>query len=78
MRHQWPTDKFELLEKVVPGWKFSVPVCGFVLSSNSEQELQTHQAGFTWATAPSVLLHQDTDGLYVERLLARLLALLPA
>ncbi|HSN79280.1 MAG TPA: hypothetical protein VLR44_02755, partial [Rhodoferax sp.] len=64
LRHQWPTDKFELLEKVVSGWKFSVPVCGFVLSSNSEQELQTHQAGFTWATAPSVLLHQDTDGLY--------------
>jgi hypothetical protein len=67
-----------LLEKVVPAWKFSGPVCGFVLSSNSEQELQTHQAGFTWATAPSVLLHQDTDGFYVERLLATLRALLPA
>jgi hypothetical protein len=78
LRHQWPTDKFDLLEKVVPAWKFSVPVCGFVLSSNSEQELQTHQAGFTWATAPSVLLHQDTDGFYVERLLATLRALLPA
>ena len=78
LRHQWPADKFHLLENVVPHWKFSVPVSGFVLSANTEQELQKHQMGFTWATAPSVLLHQDADGLYVERLLSLLLARLPA
>lgn len=76
LRHQWPADKFYLLEKVVPNWKFSVPVCGFVLSGNSEQELQTHQAGFTWASAPSVLLHQDVDGLYIDQLLSHLLSLI--
>jgi len=73
LRHQWPQDKFDLLEKVVPSWQFSVPICGFVLSSNSQAELHKIQPGFTWATAPAVLLHQDMEGKYVERLLAELL-----
>lgn len=77
LRHQWPTDKFHLLENVVPNWKFSVPVSGFVLSGNTEQELQTHQPGFTWAAAPPVLLHQDADGHYVQALLSALLKRLP-
>lgn len=78
LRHQWPTDKFHLLEHGVPQWRFSVPVRGFVLSGNTEQELQMHQPGFTWAKAPSVLLQQDADGQYVQRLLGELRALLPA
>ena len=79
LRHQWPADKFHLLENVVPKWNFSVPVSGFVLSANTEQELQTHQPGFTWATAPSVLLHQDVEGNYVSQLLLTLLCrLVPA
>lgn len=76
LRHQWPVDKFHLLQNVVPNWKFSVPVCGFVLSGNTEQALQTHQAGFTWATAPSVLLQQDAQGGYIRRLLLHLRGLL--
>ena len=59
-----------------PSWQFSVPVCGFVLSSNSEAEL--NKIDHSWASAPSVLLHQDADGFYVERLLAHLRGLLPA
>ena len=78
LRHQWPQDKFDLLEKTVPSWKFSVPICGFVLSSNTESELRKIRTEFSWSSAPSVLLHQDADGDYVERLLGKLLALLPA
>ncbi len=78
LRHQWPQDKFDLLEKVVPTWQFSVPVCGYVLSANSETELARIQPGFLWSKAPSILLHQDTDGAYVERLLDQLRARLPS
>lgn len=78
LRHQWPQDKFDLLEKVVPSWTFSVPVRGFVLSANSQAELQKIRPGFVWSSAPSVLLHQDGEGAYVEHLLVALLALLPA
>ena len=77
LRHQWPQDKFDLLEKIVPAWEFSVPVRGFVLSANSQVELQKIRPGFSWTSAPSVLLHQDADGAYVERLLIALRALLP-
>ncbi len=77
LRHQWPQDKFDLLETVVPSWSFSVPVRGFVLSSNTQVEIDKIQPGFTWEKAPSVLFHQDPTGDYVERLLARLSALLP-
>ncbi len=78
LRHQWPQDKFDLLEKIVPSWSFSVPICGYVLSANSETELARIQPGFLWSNAPSVLMHQDTDGAYVELLLAKLLARLPS
>ena len=78
LRHQWPKDKFDLLETVVPSWGFSVPVRGFVLSANTQAEIDKIQPGFTWDHAPSVLLHQDPNGDYVERLLDRLSALLPA
>ena len=78
LRHQWPAEKFELLEKVVPTWKLSVPVCGYVLSANTEVELKMIQPGFTWSNAPAVLLHQDADGAYVERLLRNVLARLPS
>ena len=77
LRHQWPEDKFKLLEDVVPTWAFSVPVRGYVLSANTEAELRKIRTGFTWAHAPEVLLHQDPDGHYVEVMLERLKALLP-
>ena len=76
LRHQWPQDKFELLETVVPSWKFTVPVRGYVLSANTEAELGKIRPGFSWSGAPSVLLQQDAQGIYVEQLLAKLLALL--
>ena len=77
LRHQWPADKFELLDRVVPSWNFSVPVRGCVLSANSADELDKIRPGFSWASAPSVLLHQDAQGDYVERILSDLLALVP-
>lgn len=76
LRHQWPEDKFRLLEDVVPKWKFSVPICGYVLSANTEAELRKIQPGFSWGSAPSVLLQQDVQGDYVETLLGNVLALL--
>ncbi len=75
LRHQWPQDKFDLLEHVVPSWKFTVPIRGFMLSSNSEAELNKIQPGFQWSKAPSVLVRQDAEGAYVEKLLKELLAL---
>lgn len=78
LRHQWPQDKFHLLETVVPIWRFSVPVRGFVLSANSQAEIDRIQPGFRWDNAPSVLLQQDAQGDYVESLLTRLAKLLPA
>ena len=77
LRHQWPQDKFDLLERIVPSWKFSVPMCGYVLSANTEAELRAIQPGFSWATAPAVLLHQDAQGTYVEKLLRNVLVRLP-
>lgn len=77
LRHQWPEDKFRLLEDVVPKWKFSVPICGYVLSANTEAELSKIQPGFSWSSAPKVLLQQDAQGAYVETLLRNVLALLP-
>lgn len=50
---------------------------GYVLSANSQAELQKTRPGFVWSSAPSVLLRQDADGAYVERLLLSLLELLP-
>lgn len=77
LRHQWPAEKFALLEHVVPTWSFSVPVRGFVLSANSQAEIGKIQPGFTWDQSPSVLLHQDLNGDYIEHMLDRLVALLP-
>ena len=77
LRHQWPQDKFDLLEKIVPKWKFSVPICGYVLSANTEAELSKIQPGFSWSNASKVLLQQDAQGAYVETLLRNVLALLP-
>lgn len=77
LRHQWPQDKFDLLEKIVPTWNFSVPICGYVLSANSEAELARIQPGFVGLNAPSVLMYQDQDGAYVEQLLAKLVSQLP-
>jgi hypothetical protein len=76
LRHQWPADKFRLLEDVVPTWKFSVPICGYVLSGNTEAELRKIQPDFCWGT-PKVLLQQDAQGGYVETLLRDMLELLP-
>lgn len=50
---------------------------GYVLSSNTEAELHKIQPGFLWSSAPAVLLHQDAQGMYVERLLRNVLNLLP-
>ena len=61
----------------MPQWRFSVPICGYVLSANTEAELRKIQPEFSWANAPSVLLAQDAGGDYVETLLGRVLALLP-
>lgn len=77
LRHQWPAEKFRLLEDAVPKWRFSVPICGYVLNANTEAELRKIQPGFSWGNAPSVLLEQDAGGDYVETLLGRVLALLP-
>ena len=77
LRHQWPQDKFDLLQAVVPSWQFSVPVRGYVLSANTQDELSKIRPGFTWSSAPPVLIHQDAQGTFVERLLANLLTLLP-
>jgi len=77
LRHQWPKDKFDLLERIVPSWKFSVPMRGYVLSSNTEVELRRIQPGFLWSSAPPVLLQQDAQGMYVERVLRKVLELLP-
>jgi hypothetical protein len=76
LRHQWPADKFRLLEDVVPTWKFSVPICGYVLSGNTEAELRKIQPDFCWGN-PKVLLQQDAQGGYVETLLRNMLELLP-
>ncbi len=76
LRHQWPEEKFRLLRDVVPKWNFSVPICGYVLSANTEAELRRIQPGFSWSNAPNVLLQQDLQGDYVETLLANVLALL--
>lgn len=76
LRHQWPGEKFRLLEQVVATWKFSVPICGYVLSANTEAELGKIQPDFSWGSAPSVLLQQDVQGDYVETLLGNVLALL--
>lgn len=76
LRHQWPQDKFDLLDQTVPSWKFPVPVRGYVHSANSESELRKIQPGFSWAAAPASLMKQDADGLYVEELLKKLMATL--
>ena len=78
LRLQWPAEKFELLERRVPSWKFTVPIRGFVVSANTEPELRAIQPGFTWASAPAVLLYQDPQALYVETILQRLKPLLGA
>lgn len=69
LRHQWPQDKFDLLNEVVPQWKFSVPVRGFVLSNNTAEDLARHQPGFTWEKDHGCLLHQDAHGRYVSSML---------
>lgn len=69
LRHQWPEDKFRLLEDVVPEWKFSVPICGFVLSTTTAAQLDR--------VKPTCLLYQDPAGEYVDELLKHLLKLLP-
>ena len=33
LRHQWPEEKFRLLGTELPKWNFSVPICGFILST---------------------------------------------
>ena len=76
LRHQWPQDKFELLEQVVPQWNFSVPVRGFVLASNSEDELRRLRPDFRWSADNGCLIHQDERGDYVAHLLGALLGLL--
>ena len=69
LRHQWPEDKFRLLDEELPKWKFSVPICGFILSTTTAQDLGR--------VKPDCLLHQDPAGDYVDTLLNRLLRLLP-
>ena len=77
LRLQWPDEKFRLLTEVVPTWKFSVPICGYVLSANTETELRKIRPEFSWETAPKALLEQDAQGEYVDKLLGQLLKLLP-
>ena len=69
LRHQWPEDKFNLLEKVVPQWKFSVPVCGFVVSTTTAEALGR--------VKPDCLLYQDPAGAYVDELLEQVLKRFP-
>ncbi len=69
LRHQNPQDKFELLEHTVPAWQFAIPVRGFMLSSTSEADIRKIVPGFSWRTAPGVLLRQDTSADYVVSIL---------
>jgi hypothetical protein len=78
LRHQWPQDKFDLLDKTVPTWQFSVPVRGFVLSGNTEEELQRIRPGFRWAQDHGCLIHQDAHGRYMVNVLKQLRALIEA
>ena len=78
LRHQWPQDKFDLLDATVPSWTFSVPIRGFVLSPNTATEIGRIQPGFNWAEAPPCLRHQDVDGQYVGGILKDLATLLDA
>ncbi len=70
LRHQWPQDKFTLLDTELPKWRFSVPICGFVLSTTTAAELGR--------VKPDCLLHQDPAGDYIDTLLNRLRIQLPA
>jgi len=69
LRHQWPEDKFRLLDDELPKWNFSVPVCGFILSTTTAEDMGR--------VKPACLLYQDPAGNYVETLLNQLLRQLP-
>lgn len=51
---------------------------GFIVSVKPQQELRAIRPGFTWSSAPAVLLHQDSQARYVETILQRLKPLLQA
>lgn len=76
LRHQWPQDKLDLLDKTVPTWQFSVPVRGFVLSTNSDDELRRIRPGFSWEQDHGCLKQQDAHGRYVLTILDQLKKLL--
>ena len=49
-----------------------------IVSANTEQELRAIRPGFTWSSAPAVLLQQDPQARYVKTILQRLKPLLRA
>ena len=69
LRYQWPEDKFRLLDIEVPKWNFSVPICGFILSTTTAEDLGR--------VKPDCLLYQDPAGAYVDALLSQILTRLP-
>gem|GEM_PF-6989102 len=71
-----PQDKLDLLQNGVPGWQFSVPVRDFMVTGTSAAEIAKIRPGFTWASGPDVLLHQDANGDYAEAILRKLALLL--
>lgn len=69
LRYQWPEDKFRLLDIEVTKWNFSVPICGFILSTTTAEDLGR--------VKPDCLLYQDPAGAYVDALLSQILTRLP-
>ena len=65
LRHQWPEDKFKLLDIELAKWNFSVPIRGFILSTTTAEDLDRKK--------PDCLLYQDPAGDYVDTLLSQLL-----
>lgn len=72
LRLAWPQDKIDLLTDMVPQWNFTIPVRGFMVSSNTEEELSRLKGGFSWSTAPGCLLQQDADARYIDDMLGKL------
>lgn len=76
LRLAWPQDKIHLLTDIVPQWKFSIPVRGFMVSSNTDEDLARLPGGFSWSAAPACLLRQDEEAHYIDNMLGKLVPLL--
>lgn len=76
LRLAWPQDKIDLLTDIVPQWTFSIPVRGFMVSANTDEELARLPGGLRWSAAPACLLRQDAEAHYIDVMLGKLLLLL--